>query len=277
MLGTRTLHDNTKLPYALRDTKLVHISEAERGLACDCICPSCQSPLIARKGNVRQHHFAHYSSVNCEYGLETALHLAAKEQLARSRQITLPSVRVTFSTSHPVVELSPVRTFEIDRVELEHRLDAIIPDVVLFMRDKLLLLEIVVTHPVDGEKLSKIRRLGLSTVEVDLCDMSRDFSPPELAEILVNRVDRKRWLYNLLVDNTYSQLLKMGRKKHTVERGCALHVDDCPIPARVWHGKAYANVIDDCSSCKHAVDVGPNMGYIICDGHLSVGTSNRNG
>ena len=29
----------------------------------------------------------------------------------------------------------------------------------------------------------------------------------------------------------------------------ALHVDDCPIPAREWEGKPYANVLDDCVSC----------------------------
>ena len=31
----------------------------------------------------------------------------------------------------------------------------------------------------------------------------------------------------------------------------ALHVDDCPIPAREWEGKPYANVTADCFDCPY--------------------------
>ena len=31
----------------------------------------------------------------------------------------------------------------------------------------------------------------------------------------------------------------------------ALHVDDCPIPAREWEGKPYANVVADCFDCPY--------------------------
>ena len=42
-------------------------------------------------------------------------------------------------------------------------------------------------------------------------------------------------------------------KRSVIRRGCALHVDDCPIPARVWRGKAYANILDDCVNCERVV------------------------
>lgn len=36
-----------------------------------------------------------------------------------------------------------------------------------------------------------------------------------------------------------------------IVRGLALHVDGCPIAARSWNGKSYANVMDDCTGCQH--------------------------
>lgn len=69
-----------------------HIIEVPNGLACQCICPGCGSPLIARQGNIKW-CFAH--SVNNDCNGETALHKAAKQILvqeanAKSR-LSLPS------------------------------------------------------------------------------------------------------------------------------------------------------------------------------------------
>lgn len=60
-----------KLTYALKEERLVHISEVENGLQCNCKCPSCKQLLIAKKGNVNDHHFAHISHIECKYGYET--------------------------------------------------------------------------------------------------------------------------------------------------------------------------------------------------------------
>lgn len=49
------------IPYALNAASryVVHIDDCERGHACNAICPYCQKPLTAKKGAIRQHHFAH--------------------------------------------------------------------------------------------------------------------------------------------------------------------------------------------------------------------------
>ena len=75
-----------QITYGLHSGDLVHITEVERGLACGCICPCCENQLIARKGPIVAHHFAH-AGENCEGGAETALHLAAKEILSQSGYI----------------------------------------------------------------------------------------------------------------------------------------------------------------------------------------------
>jgi len=46
------------LPYGSKNGHLIHISEVERG-ATDLRCPYCQAELLAKKGKVMTHHFAH--------------------------------------------------------------------------------------------------------------------------------------------------------------------------------------------------------------------------
>lgn len=43
-------------------------------------------------------------------------------------------------------------------------------------------------------------------------------------------------------------------KMPIIERGMAFHIDNCPIQARVWKGKYYANFYDDCAHCEHLAD-----------------------
>lgn len=48
-------------------------------------------------------------------------------------------------------------------------------------------------------------------------------------------------------------------KRYIAERPeyiVALHIDDCPIPAREWEGKPYANLMDDCASCPFKSEIG---------------------
>ena len=74
-----------KLPFGLKNGQIVEINEVEKGLACNCICPSCGSPLIARKGQKKIHHFAHYKA-DCKAALETAIHLAAKKYYLKKKE-----------------------------------------------------------------------------------------------------------------------------------------------------------------------------------------------
>ena len=66
-----------KIPYAMIDGKLTHISQVSSGMKDEYKCPCCQAILIAKKGDKKIHHFAHYlKDVNCDP--ETVLHFIAK-------------------------------------------------------------------------------------------------------------------------------------------------------------------------------------------------------
>lgn len=219
-----------KLPYGLQGNQLLHIKDVPNGLACACVCPGCGARLVARnQGKVKTAHFAHYQAPECATGLQTALHLAAKEVFLQQQTFRLPGAAgiIGFhaehfdkqayfgsfaydaaSYQHAVenrLDLDCEYAFEaryvkINQVLLEHRTGDIIPDIILETEAGPLLVEVAVTHFIDEAKQEKIKRLGISTVEIDLSKASRELSSDALTDLLIHQTDRKRWAYNARLD-----------------------------------------------------------------------------
>ena len=250
--------------------ELAHVSEVNNGLQCGCSCPACGTALIARQGKVREHHFAHASGGECAEAVETALHLAAKEMIAEHRQIVLPAVEIEFPNSTWRRGIAQERRYEIESVEVERKLGTIIPDVVVRVGGRTLLVEVKVTHGVDDEKLKKIRELGLSCVEIDLSDVERDLSRESLKKVIIDDTARKRWVHNVRAHEERKKVLSEATLLEAAERGLTVQADGCPIPARVWNGYPYANMMDDCTGCEHRVVLSPDVG-VICDGFRARG------
>lgn len=259
--------------YAIRDGFIVSINDIpdeERGLKCNCVCAACGDRLIAKiKGEKRIPHFAHNSKKDCEYGYESSLHLAAKEILSKAKKMVVPPVYVNFPGSYKRKELVTGATeIEIEKVELEKRVGSIIPDIVVYSGGKYFFVEIFVTHPIDKEKLEKIRKENISTIEVDLSSLSQEISIEDLSDILINDSFLKVWKYNRLSEHWYKRFVEVADEKPTIGRGMAIHVDYCPIKMRVWNGKPYANYIDDCQGCEYWIS--SSSGKILCSGRQRI-------
>jgi hypothetical protein len=248
------------------DGALTHVSLVPSGLSCGCRCPACDAPLVAKKGTKKLHHFAHAKDADCASSVETALHLAAKEILDQRKQIALPAVEAKlYSTRHSAV-LAPEQTYALDSVQLERRVGSVIPDVLAYVRGRAIAIEIRVTHAVDPTKAAHFRKIGLSAVEIDLSRAPRTFTLEELEPLVVGAGKHKSWVFNAAAHRRREEVLSTGKVMRSVSRGFATHVDDCPIQARVWKGRSYANVVDDCIGCEHALEIGPNMNSVICGG-----------
>ena len=260
-----------KLPFGLKDEILVHISQVQQGLACGCVCVCCKKPLVARKGPLLVHHFAHYRGAECVKAVETALHLAAKGILADRREIRLPAVEIRLDYG-PRVLLSPEKTFALNDVQAECRTGDIVPDILARCGTTWLMIEVRVTHPVDQAKLKKIRELGISALEIDLSSAHRTFSQDELCDAIVNQTANKQWLFNVKSDEWKQVLLRSGEKIGTVEGDFATRVGHCPINVRKWMGDSYAKLAADCWSCEFLLDVGENNDFIICGGEHKIRT-----
>ena len=85
-----------QITHGLKEGKLVSIADAERGLKCNCTCTKCGKPLVAKKGEVKDHHFAH--SVDSDCTGETLKHYMAKQEIAEKKYLHLPHpIKDTYS------------------------------------------------------------------------------------------------------------------------------------------------------------------------------------
>lgn len=189
--------------YGVQAGRLVFISEVQRGLACDCTCVQCGRPLVARKGDVRQHHFAHHEATECGGGAETILHLLAKEMFGQFSTLSIPPYRLTLKRKTPS-GVTVRKDFAVCRggaigiqgVETERLEAGVRPDIVVLSGKKRLLIEIAVTHKVGRGKLRRLRRLNLPAIEIRLSPEDAFLPREKLRAKLQLDLESKFWLFH---------------------------------------------------------------------------------
>lgn len=166
-------------------------------------------------------------------------------------------MEIEFNSYRSNWSVSQEMTIQFDEVKLEYRMDSIVPDVLVMVKGRPLMIEITVTHKTEKPKIDKIKEMGISCLEIDLSGIKGELTFQELKNILIEDVTYKNWLHNQKAASYKDKALSFAVRKRTFNRGMALHVDACPIRTRVYRGKPYANVIDDClSSCVYCLQVG---------------------
>lgn len=215
-----------KLPFGLnQDNTLIHIAEIESG-KCSLICPSCSSPLTAVKGSKNQHHFRHTVIKDCEGGLESAIHLAAKQIIKEKMYITLPECVSTASKidskgknhteQETVTQNGTVISFDSVQDEIElHEMKA---DILATKSGKPLIIEIFYRHRVDVQKLEKIIKANLSAIEINLSDLKpEDVRDWEAFWACINDPARIQWLNNARA-TYYNQILKTRLEQEEIAK-----------------------------------------------------------
>lgn len=194
--------------------EIVSIQEASHGELYHC--PACKERMIARLGEINQHHFAHYSPTqNCSQGYETILHLMAKKILENHYRIKLPGWTVPAYRSSKLKTYSKDYWFSYDSVAIEKRYNDFIPDIQLRKGDKIVFVEIAVSHKVDKEKFTKLRESGIATVEIDLSWLNQLFGYSELEEAILSNTEAKEWVYHPILTEA---LLAYYQEKEACEQ-----------------------------------------------------------
>jgi hypothetical protein len=66
--------DNDGVPFAVdANGNFRDVASVARGLQCGCFCADCKGPLVAKKGDIKAHHFAHHDRRDCRHALEASL------------------------------------------------------------------------------------------------------------------------------------------------------------------------------------------------------------
>lgn len=206
-------HTTPKLTYAL-DSKesLIHISQVERGLACNCLCPKCREQLMARKGKKNEHHFAHVSGKYCPGSVESSLHYLAKKLFETGCKLKLPELTLDkeFLSKYPTISSAIVedsRIFTPEKVYIEKPLNDIVPDLILESSGEKIIVEIYVSHKVDADKLLKIQEKGIPAIEINLKNISREITEDSLREILESG-DYNSWIFNKKLLEAKERIIK---------------------------------------------------------------------
>lgn len=264
-----------------KNGELIHVSKAGRGLSCECLCPTCNNPLVAKKGKIKEHHFAHHNTVECNP--ESALHKIAKHIIEESGEILIPDIEISFNlgdffynpyllnrqskSNRPYtgesIRISKGELIKLDRFKQEEHLGDIRPDIVGYLKNRPILFEIYVTHRSDEKKISKLKENNLSAIEIDLSALDHQTELEELRSLVLYEKSNRYWLNNNKANITKERLLAEADTKIIVERGNALHVNDCPKRKRIlYDGKTFANVLGDCGYCELAYEI--NDDYVRC-------------
>lgn len=180
------------------EQQIVHIDQVQRGLACNCTCFECGETVIAKQGDVKEHHFAHVSNKeSCDIQTESILHKYAKQVIEQEQKLYLPSLS---NANEITAEL-----WQFKRVMVEQNLGAIRPDLVAtYNHDELLFIEIAVTSFIDEHKAKLIEQLGIKTVEIDLSMLLKnDLTIPsdEVKNFILNNIENKTWIYPKVKNN----------------------------------------------------------------------------
>ena len=80
-----------QFPFGLNASNvIIHISKASSGLACNCRCPACKAPLVARKGKKKIWHFAHSSGQSCGLSLISSFANILNDLLNKGSHFYIP-------------------------------------------------------------------------------------------------------------------------------------------------------------------------------------------
>lgn len=229
-----------KIPFGIRNQALVSIESVRSGLGCNCKCPKCGDPLIARKGSRKVHHFAHYNQ-DCNQGFETALHLKAKAILVNSSYFVTPELPLFVSLGRQI----PEKTIQIDSASYENfyttQSGHFYPDVQLKSNGKPLLIEPFVTNPMSQDKINKVKNEKLPVIEIDLKSIYEHilneynhFYEKIFEELILSSSEFKYWVFNPLHEYLQTPTQKPLIWFETKDGRHLSYVEDCPLNKQTY-------------------------------------------
>lgn len=165
------------IPFGLQGGKIYHVENVANGLACDCVCPSCRKPLIAKnKGECKRPHFAHAVDTDClNYEAMTYLHHYAQQLLEEEQSIFLPEflympeiTLIDYSVLRGQIIKLPATKVAFDSIQSEYSWSRYRIDSYGKLKNRSLFIEITVTHENEPEKVAAIRAHDQPAIEIVL-------------------------------------------------------------------------------------------------------------
>ncbi|MBQ9994386.1 MAG: hypothetical protein IJP17_06710 [Clostridia bacterium] len=242
-----------KLSYALsKDGRIVHISEAMRGTACDCVCPSCGDSLIAKKGDDLVHHFAHISRDDCIGGYHASLCYAFMRGISRLRSLYMPPYMKNRSIEDEgsgMTVIVPEAKIPIERVEM-NKSRGVVTGLTAYCSGRPLLIRFLTSYSTSASKnLKRIAEVGLPMIEIDLSRQEM-IDDSVIFDYLTKPSDEVYWIYNAVAEGIWEKMKEKCMNMPVLGEENAIYTYGCIIPSKRTDGfRCY--IKDKCARCEY--------------------------
>lgn len=183
---------------------LVTVDEVERGLACNCTCPSCGTQLEARKGNKRSHHFAHEINKECLYGAEISMYKAFYKLLKHSMKFCIPDAIIENEFGRGSVVVKKGTMIELTDIKMYNDPIHYPPELVCYCGENRFRIILNIESYYNKDDFRIIKEYGiqhnLPIVSIEL-DKVGELSSYSTLQEYVDFPNHKTWIYNRKVES----------------------------------------------------------------------------
>ena len=232
--------------------EIMHISQVPSGQKCNCVCAACGQTFEAKKGSIRQHHFAHVSNYECMYASEVAIYKALAAELEKMDSLNLPPVMLCFPAwSHDEL-LQNAKTVHVDAVEFKCEPLAYPPLLMIRAQGSRLRILLDFNHYYNSEDLAALaaeaKNGGYSLLMYGMprLDEEQKFTPARMMAILQN-YEKAVWVFSRLEQHWKEKYYAAAIEPQEHGSGYL-----CPISIGRYKGKYSARWVD-CAYCKFNV------------------------
>jgi len=179
----------------------IHIDSAPNGINCNCVCPSCGAPLVAKNegkgGRYRKnvHHFAHDRGYEeCGNAGLGAIHKMAQKILEETKSVMLP--KYVGQYVQYAAELHSFENIEVTEVGKDEKV-RLKPDCIgrPFNNSDSLWIEIYCNHPISSDRKKDIINRKQYCIQINFSDLLfTDFTEEIIRERLLNSSGDRKWI-----------------------------------------------------------------------------------
>ncbi len=235
--------DGLRNPFAIRGGRVILIEDldySQRGLKCQCKCPSCNGDFIAKMGDVKVHHFAH-SKDACDEVLAytSGLYKLIHQILSNGSPFYVPALIIIYSVPYEfavaeddlpnyyrivhesysgknAILISKGVSISFDHAELNYNKKNHIEALELSYNGRKMAIKV---QPPDTVcKISAVtKHKDMATLLIDFADAAESIQNSDsraFSEFLFSKRLYKRWIFNPAVKRVYPFLLDEAEKAH---------------------------------------------------------------
>lgn len=241
--------------------ELLSINAVPRGRACNCICPACGTSLIAHKGEIVAHHFAHETNNECYYGAELSIYRAFYDYLKKHLEFFLPDAILKFDSYKKAETIRTGYLIKLTDVILGNDSDKYPPLLLCIAGENKFQLVLNIDNYYSENDIKTLaeegRNANTAVVIVDIESVDTITSTNDISTYIEGS-NNKSWVFNRLVDIWDQRFREAAVVPKTFNSGYL-----CPAQKKKFHN-VYSSRWEDCVHCEYCYSCKPE---ILCLAH----------